>query len=268
MNFFSPVSPGFLIAAIAAIGVILGGPCVAQSDNSTPSPGSQVPPIQFQVLRTTRIPVGSHSVIYNLVAPPALPASTVAPVSAPAAPFASGPSSAVPGKAFQTIFFSATVYDHQITDLRWFAGTQSFRALSNVDFNYFTGFAQFETSSTVYSYFMLLDNETTSSADAATRALLAQARRQLPNLSLSASTPSSYVVVGGAPPGDSGACSPLDAMQAYYDANRDGLVLDYQARAADEAAAAQALRNRLPAAQADTVVNFWRINSPSAKAGN
>ena len=58
------------------------------------------------------------------------------------------------------LFFSATVLDHRLTELRWFEEGGMFRAFSNIDFQYFSGMGEIETADSIYTLMLALDTGT------------------------------------------------------------------------------------------------------------
>src|SRR5579884_3456504 len=165
-------------------------------DGSTQGSPSAPAPIHFQVLQSWKATAGNHSVYFNLVVPPTLPApgSGQTPPSTPP----SSDDSQTPQKKSVSLFIVATVYDHQISALRV---NNTFRAYSDIDFNYLGGVQNFETDDTAYSCFVIVDNETASSLPVGDpiAAELAQVRASLPDLQTApAGTASQYAVEDGA----------------------------------------------------------------------
>lgn len=265
-----PVSRFLLVA----FGVALASTCFAQSGSSTSalepqaaSGSQQVSPISLRVLQTWRVKNGDHSIVYNRVEPPAIPAP--APTPQPVLSLTT-PSSPVPGKAYQSLLLTATVYDRQLTELRWFDGQRWLRAFTNIDFNQFGAYAQFETGDTSYAFPIFTYNERTLSApalfDTATLTMLAQARQRLPILSPLTYTRSSYFLVDASFADNPDSIAALNALHAFYDANRARLIQQYQAQLADEVTRTKVSREH-PPVEGDTVINFWRKPS-SAPLGS
>jgi hypothetical protein len=183
------------------------------------------------------------------------PTATPQPSPTPAAE-----NSAEAAKDSRFIFFSATVYDRKFTVLRWFNETnsESFTAVSNVDFNLFTNVPEFETADTVYDFFMALDNETVASADPVTARELAQARAALP------SDRPAYAVVSGSAGND--ALSAFDDFHSYFYANKASLVRIYWQQ--QQQIVQKALWLRLhPPVVPNPVINFWPIKSAVYRPG-
>lgn len=221
--------------------------------------------ISFQVLKSWKADFGSHSITYNRVVAPILPAATPTPTPAPQSPEYLQWLQIEDQKSSQIVNLSATVYDHQYTELRWVENNQTFLAFSNIDFNYFRGTTGCETADTIYTYnFGIGDycSEAVPQGDTVTLNGLAQASVWLTNLSISPASPSAYIIVQGSPSGTT-MSSALDVMHAYFDANRVQLIQAYQQRMASNAAQLQWAKDH-PPVQKDTVVNFW----PKASATN
>ena len=234
---------------------------------AVPAPSPQKPPIHFQVLKTWKADVGDHSIIYNWVAPPVIPAPTPRPAPAPMSPEMLQWIQARERKNYQCVSIGATVYDRQYTDLHWSENGKSYRAFSNIDFNYFCGVGELETSDTIYSYFMSIGNASSESLTQGNNAMfngLEQARQQLINLSLSPNSRSAYIMVEGSV-SDTTMTAALDAMHAYYDANHEKMIQDYQQRMAAYSAQQQWAKDHPPVPK-DTVINFWPKKSSTNPA--
>lgn len=198
---------------------------------------------------------------FNLVVPPVLPAPAPA-QSTPAAP-ASPDASQEAQKKYVSLMIIATVYDHQVSDLRLSGLNGPFQAFSNIDFNYLNGVQGFETDDTVYSCFIIVDNQTSSSLASTDpeSAELAQVRTALPDLqSAPAGTASQYAVADGTAETNADATNALSTLHLFYDTYAAQLILGYQQRIA---AAAQAAlqQSQNPPVPKDTVINFWPIKS-------
>ncbi len=231
-----------LFLCVLMAGLVLG-PCGGFAQSAAVSSGQNgAASVHFQILDQKRVYFGQHSVTLNRVETPVFPAPVPTPTPAPT------PASPLPvfqPALNQELFFSATVYDHQFTVLRWFDGDRGLAVVSNLDFNYFTTYAFFDI-------FMALDNESSTNADPTTAAWLAQARASLP-----ANAPR-YVVVSGTATADD--IQQLDALNAYVVANSSNIVQAYQQQQALDAA--QALQLKLhPPVRPNTVINYWPIKS-------
>jgi len=230
----------------------------AQDNSNRTAPTT---PLQFQVLQSWKADAGNHSVYFNLVAPPAFPAPT--PQPAPVAPPAGPSDPPAPQKKYISLMITATVYDHQITDLRLSGPNGPFQAFSNVDFNYLTGVQTFETDDTTYACFVIVDNQNSSALSSTDleSAELAQVKTVLPNLQTApAGTASQYAVAEGTANANTDITTALSALHLFYDNCATQLIQAYQQRLAAAAAAAQQ-QSQNPPAPKDTVINFWPIKS-------
>lgn len=234
----------------------------ADSGNPPASPATP-PPINFQILQTSSINLGNRSAIYNLVAPPVLPPP---PAPAPPPPPLTAEEiqalEAQPQKKSVVLFLSATVFNRQVTQLRWSDENGLHTAFSNIDFNYFSGPSGFETTATSYFLFMGLGNQTREEAGASSV--------QVPPLSQFSATASQYSVVENSTnPPTAESLKALDDMHTYFDANRQQMIDSYNKRVTDQAARAQWLLDHPPVPH-DTVINFWPVKStnyPAASQG-
>jgi hypothetical protein len=247
-----------LVSALLAGRFFISGNALADGSNPDLSTAaSSPPPINFQVLQTTKINLGNRSAIFNLVAPPALPpAPPPDPTPTPLTPeqIMALEQQQPPPKKNVAIFCSATVYDRQVSQLCWSDESGSHCAFSNVDLNYFcNGSGGFETADTTYFLIMGLGNDTRQGAMAN--------NIQVPTLSQFSATRSQYVIVqdgSNAPTADS--LKWLDDMHAYFDGNKEQLIDLYNKQTADRIAREQWLKDH-PPVPVDTVINFWPVNS-------
>ena len=170
-------------------------------------------------------------------------------------------------KKSEALMISATVYDRQVTELRWQAGGRQYRAWSSIDFNYLAGQGEIETEDCIYFLIMGLGNETRASvadwnAFAPEWQRLAAAEglagswetKSVPDLAKFPAGRFTYLLSGEAPADDSLAA--LDALHRYFDANRLRLIADYEKRTAERTAREQWLKEH-PSVQQDTIINFW-----------
>lgn len=232
--------------------------------NTTAAKPAEPAPVQFEIIESRKIDLGNRSAIYNRVAPPLLPPkppSEPPPVRPPltAEQLQALEQSQPAPKKNVVIFISATVYDRQITQLRWSDESGAHRAFSNIDFNYFSGAGMFATPDTSYFLMMGLGNETRDAA--------AASKIQLPALEQFRPTQAQYLVV------QDDAKSPtdqslkwLDDLHAYFDANKQQMIDGYNKSVADQIARQQWLKEHPPVPQ-NTVINFWRV-SPTAPKGD
>jgi hypothetical protein len=161
------------------------------------------------------------------------------------------------------VVLGATTYDGQYTEIRWSNGDQWLRAISNIDFKYFTGFAEFETIDTVYELVMMSSQEASAGIPSGSPliAWINQARLALPQAS------SGYLVVEGDATTDPGALSDLDALHSYFDASKDRLAQEYNQRQLELQTQLSRLSTQQPSPKPPTTINFWPIKSKLWNAG-
>lgn len=238
------------------------------------------PVLNLQVIEGVEVKFSGRSVFYQRVAPPTAPAAR-APVTAPVAKVLSLAESAAAearaNKKAEVLMLSTTVYDRQVTELRWRSGNRDYHAWSNVDFNYLAGQGEIETEDCVYFLIMGLGNETRESVAewnrfapewerlAAAEGLAGQwATKTVPDLAKFPAGRSAFLLSGEAPADDSLAA--LDALHRYFDANRIRLIADYAEREATRIAREQWLKEHPPAPK-NTVINFWPKQSRNYPTG-
>ena len=236
---------------LAALLVVI--PATAQQENAlTVQPQTE---IRFRVLEQTQINLGDHKVILNRVEPPVLPKprAVVARPSSPLSAAAVQTALRQESKKSEVLFLSATVYDREVTQLRWFGEGGEFQAFSNIDFNFLSGLGVIETDDTVYSILMGLGNESRAAASEQNRTATAQ----VPLLNQFSPKRAEYFVVEDkAKPATAEALAGIDALHRYYDANRERLAEDYKQREAARVEREIWLKAHPPIPR-DTVINFW-----------
>ncbi len=212
----------------------------AQTATPTPPP-DPLAGIPVQVLDQQQVDMGDHTVTLNRIAPPPL---------APPPPPSTLPSpSAPPGveKPCKVVSLSLDQQDQRFTEVRDYGASRpELHAHLNVDFRLFGGVSQLETSDAFYLYMLAFDFDSTDAS--------------LPDPTLSLPDHASYAVTAGSAADYTDALGGLDALCAYFDANRSQLITDYQKRRAD----AQAHRNQPPTptpTPRDTVINYWPVKS-------
>jgi len=134
---------------------------------------------------------------------------------------------------------SCTVYDRNITRIRWTYEDERYLAHTNADFNYLRGVMSVDTKTDRYDYFMGIGNATSD-----------QAREPLPDLPIFSPDRAEYVLVEG-DPSNTSATAGLEALLAHYDANLDSLKIAYQRNEALSEA-----RKRYKAAHPEEPENF------------
>lgn len=174
-------------------------------------------------------------------------------------------------KTVVSVFIKATVYDNRIADLHVSGSSGAFEAFSNIPFVYLNGTRTIETADTIYSFFIVADNETSATLDPSSPlvAELTQVEATLPALAgVPAGTASQYAVADGTSTTYPDLVAALDQIHTWYDANSAAVIQTWQQQQAAAAQAAlQASQN--PPTPKNTVINFWPIQSnlfPTAPA--
>ncbi len=238
------------------------------------------PTLNLKVRDSVEVKFPGRSIFYQRVEPPAAPAAR-APVTAPVAKVLSLAESAAAearaSKKSEVLMLSATVYDRQVTELRWRSGNRDYHAWSNIDFNYLAGQGEIDTADCVYFLIMGLGNETRESVAEWNRFApewerLAAAEglaehwetKAVPDLAKFPAGRSTYLLSGEAPTDDSLAA--LDSLHRYFDANRIRLIAEYAKREATRIAREQWNKEHPPKPQ-DTVINFWPKKSTNYPTG-
>ena len=238
----------FLIALLLAL------PIVAQ-EQAEPAPN-------FQVLKRTEIKRGDHSIIFQQVVPPqaTAPAAPVPPVKAPdLSPQELEAQRRREAKQQRVLFFSATVFDHKLTELSWTEESGTYRAFSNIDFQVFSGMGEIETADAIYTLMLALDTGTPEA--------LAERTRAFPQTALLPKDRSAWLLVEGPGRESTPVVAALDAIHPFYDAHRDELIRARGQRAAASAERERQLREN-PPVKKDTVISYWRKPVPAAQPQN
>ncbi len=167
-------------------------------------------------------------------------------------------------KPHHLLFLSCTVYDHQVSLVRWSVEGRPYQAYVNADFNDVAGgIGSFEDAEGCCSLFMAVGNETAESLSLHNADLQA-AGYPLIELPAPASFPagySSYMLSGSADPAHVEAdCKGLEALLAHFDANKAALQQARQQRETERLQREQYLRDHPPQPQ-NTVIQFWPVKS-------
>ena len=240
----------------------------AQDPYAAPTPADPLAGVPVRVVDQQQVEIGTHRITYNRIAPPVFPTPSPTPASQAGtnsnaarhgaqtrgvtrSPHTNDTGGGSGEKDYKMLLLSATVYDHQFTELRWNDGNGAvLRAYVNIDFCYFTTVTNLETDDTVYDLMFAWSNDTVAS--------LTQAGQPPPNLAAYPPGRSSYQIIAGDANAHPDALVALDALCIYFDANRAQMVAAYNQREADNAAHQQWLIDH-PPVQPDTVMYFWPI---------
>ena len=232
------------------------------AQDQTNQPAAEKPERNFQVLERTVVQHGDHSIIYQRVAPP--------PAAAPSAPAPVPVAKALSPQELETqqrreakhhavLFFSATVLDRRVTELRWSDDGKEYRAFSNIDFRYFSGMGEIETTDAIYTVMLALDSGTAET--------LAERTREFPQIAVLPKDRAAWVPADGSGQTNTTGMTALDAIHPYYDAHREALIQAYGEREAARAEAERQLREH-PPVRKDTVITYWRKPAPAASPQN
>lgn len=189
-----------------------------------------------------------RAIIVREVAPPV-------PVTSPVVQLPTSPepaSSAKPQteeelKPYETLMFSATVYDREVTRLSWEHEGESYVAYTNADFNCLQSIMDVNTESDHFSYFIGIGD--------ASRIQNPYPQESIPALSAFVNDRSEYILQQGNPE-NIAATAGLEALLAYYDANLDTLKVDHQRNEALKNAR-QRYDERNPEEPEDFIMQFW-----------
>ncbi len=246
MKFQTP--PGdttrLLLAAILMTFPALVG---AQTEQPTPAldPLAGIP---VQVLDQQQVDMGDHIVTLNRIAPPPIPTPTPLPVASNPAPPPVGPNIE---KLSKVVSFSVDQQNQLFTEVRAPYGAKpELRVHLNVDFRLLRSVSQLETSNAYYMYILAFAFD---SADAE-----ANGNIDPPDPTLSLPDHAFYTVTAGNTADYPDVLGGLDALCAYFDANRIQLVADFRKRrdAADLASSQPPTPTPAPR---DMVINYWPI---------
>lgn len=159
-------------------------------------------------------------------------------------------------KGSKLILLSASVVDGKATFVRWYHDGEEFQAWSNVNFNHLSGFAEFESDRTRYSFIMAVGDIST------TTELELEWPGKPPELGVD--YPAFTLVKGDESKVD--ALAMMIALHDLYENEQDKLVAAHEGRLRASAEREAWLRAN-PPQQKDTVIQFWRREAPSNAEG-
>ena len=206
------------------------------------------------------VTLGDHKITYIRIRPPSLPQLPPAPAPRPLTTEEQATFDRMAEKAYAMLNLTVTVYlggPQPISELRWRdeTGEKSFRAWSNVDFRYLTQLLQFETQTTVFSWFPMVDEVALSEWPADQPSPVPSGLQFDPGVaeyfvdSQVAALKSEETTLAG-----------LDYLHAFSQLHAAELKTDYERREADYVAREKALREHPPKTP-DTVIHFWPVQS-------
>ena len=240
----------FLITVTGILALQAAEPSNLSPEVLTPQPI----PGTYQILEQRIVQHDGYTVTYNRITPPQM-SKVPAPVALPLTPEEQALADSRRGKAHGTLSIGCTVFDHEVTELHWTSGGKRHVAYSNIDFNLVAGLGTFDSADTVYSSFLAVGNST--------RAL--QAAAAIPALSEFPSDLSIYLVPADDTftEADNETLAALDALHAYYDANRAKLQQAYVEREQKRIAAQQWAKDH-PPLKKDEVFYLWKKEPATA----
>ncbi len=153
------------------------------------------------------------------------------------------------GREHRVFSLSATVYDREITRIRWRHEGREYTAWSTIDFNHLRGVRRFETDDRVYSLNMGIGEESTRDG---------RSSFDLPDLSSVTPGQAEYFVETDDPDllEHDAIFAPLDVLHVYYERNAELLEWDYERREILNAARKR-YREAHPPDPEDTVIHLW-----------
>ena len=225
-------------------------PIAAIPEVATPQPI----PGTYQILEQRIVQHDGYTVTYNRITPPQM-SKVPAPVALPLTPEEQALADSRRGKAHGTLSIGCTVFDHEVTELHWTSGGKRHIAYSNIDFNLVAGLGTFDSADTVYSSFLAVGNSTRATQSAAA----------IPALSEFPTDLSIYLVPAEDTftEADNETLAALDALHAYYDANRAKLQQAYVEREQKRIAAQQWAKDHPPVPK-DEVMFIWKKEPAAA----
>jgi hypothetical protein len=159
-------------------------------------------------------------------------------------------------KESKLILLSAAVVDGKATLVRWYHDGEEFQAWSNVNFNHLSGFAEFESDRTRYSFIMAVGDISTA------KELELEWPGKPPELGVD--YPAFTLVKGDESKGY--ALAMMIALHDLYENEQDKLVAAHDGRLRARAEREAWLRANPPQPK-DTVIQFWRRETPAKTNG-
>lgn len=228
-------------------------------------PTATATPRNFQILHQQTVNLGDRSISYNFVETPPLVPLPNPPPSPPShfEEFESDSNWSSKPEVF--LFLLATVYDHEVTEIRWGREEGEYVIWSSVDFNLLRNILDFEAPLVRYSLLLSVGNETRAEVEAwnayvDANALAPNLKRQIPTIQALGPGRSSHRIVTPATVETSlEAVRALEEIHRYFDANQARLVREYEESEAVRIAHQEWLRLNPPVL--DTTINFFPIRS-------
>lgn len=221
--------------------------------------------VSRRILDSQTVDLGVRSITYNRVETPVLkPQPSFAPSSPP---FAFIPPTAEELAALRAweaksdvlLFLSCTVFEHQMTEVRWWRDDGEYVVWSGIDFNYLRSLFDFETEATRYTVLLGIGDASWEDFRAWNAA-----KQRRPAFPYGASSSAAYQMVSFPKTGiDPEAKAAFDAIHAYFAAHRERLIWNYEESERSRAAQEAWLKAHPPQPK-NTTVYYFPIRS-SAK---
>jgi len=249
--------------AIISASFVCGLPLHAQNENGAKlvsrvadgTPAEPAPPKElpaFTVRSTTVRQLEDRKIIMQRVSDPGLPDPPPPPPPATKEELEALRASPVwqeriaDQKESELILLSASVVDGKASFVRWYHDGEEFQAWSNVNFNHLSGFAEFESDRTRYSFIMAVGDISTD------RERKLEWPGKPPELGVD--YPAFTLVKGDESKGN--ALAMMIALHDLYENEQDKLVAAHEGRLRASAEREVWLRANPPQPQ-DTVIQFW-----------
>ena len=162
-----------------------------------------------------------------------------------------------------TLMLSATVYDHEFSELRWHHEGQQYIAWSNVDFNYLRVLTEIETEKANYLFFLSISNESTEKIEelnelAKEKGSENYIQESIPELPEFTKGIYEYFVVAqdDTIKRSEDAYIPVDALHDYYAENEKHLKIEYKRNEALHEARKR-YKDQHPKKPDEPIINFW-----------
>lgn len=224
------------------------------------------PPRQLRVLDSLEVDFGNRSIFYNRIETPVLrqrPAPLPAPVETSDSPT---PEDLARIREWESksdvmLFLSATVFDREITLVRWRCADGDYVLWSSIDFNHLRSLMTFETVERRYTLFLGIGEETTKKVGQEPDPQKAGGPLPPRRLAEAAPARSAFQFVSVPKTGVSPAARrALDDLHRYYNIHRARLSAGFEASEAARAAHEKWVKENLPIPK-DTTISYFPIRS-------
>jgi hypothetical protein len=248
MKPFLPISQ-WLFCVFAGVSSLPGADAPPVLSDPSPTAAKLIPG-SFRVLEQKIVPEGGRHLILNRITVPRFTKPVV-----PQAVALTPEQEASAAKRHESLSLSATVYDHEVSVLRWKSGGRQHVAHSNIDFSLVAGMGGFESGEAVYSLFLGWGLASRADLSGQPGAAVVPALADFPE-GVSVYFLSSEEEFTAE---DEPVLAALDALHEYFDTHRAEVMAAYQERqrVLAESLARQQWAKDHPAPPQDTVIHFW-----------